>query len=316
MVKRPLLSAEQEIQLAKLVQAGDEQAKTEFIESNFKMVAKIARQYVSGNHNLDYLDLVQEGFIGLNRAVEKFDPEQGYKFSTYAYWWIKQAMQRAVAQQGHTIRIPLHIVEAKRSMESSRKRLFSELGREPPTEEIFDTVSVPKTHFEAANNHPEVTVSLNSTVGKEQSGQLMNLIPDETSNGTYELAAKSIVHQELIVLLEKLDAVESQIIDMRYGLTDNKPRTLESVAKGLKMSRLEVRQIEKTAERKLAGTYQTPEAVQLSSVAAPAPAEAPPLSIDQNQERAGLPTLAEIKPKDWWYGGLPIYGEEMLGKDF
>ena len=245
----PLLTAAQEVELAKRVERGDAAAKELMINSNLRLVVSIAKRYQ--RRDLPLLDLVQEGVIGLNRAVEKFDWRRGFKFSTYATWWIRQACQRAISNQSETIRVPTHVHERRQKLARVGRELQARLGREPTREELAEAAGYPLHHVEEALDAAAAHVSLNQSVGSDGDGELGDLFEDTTAADPAELAADSVQRLAIRRSLESLPEVERRVLELRFGF-DGESVSLEAIGKELGISRERVRQVEGQALRRLA----------------------------------------------------------------
>ncbi len=247
--KVPLLSAEEEIDLALRMEQGDQEAKRRLAEANLRLVVSIAKRYVG--RGMLFLDLIQEGNLGLIKAVEKFDYRKGFKFSTYATWWIRQAITRAIADQARTIRIPVHMVETINKLIRVSRQLLQEYGREPTPEEIAQEMGISEEKVREIIKIAQEPVSLETPIGEEEDSHLGDFIPDDDAPAPADAAAFTLLKEQLLSVLSTLTPREEKVLKLRFGLEDGRARTLEEVGKYFKVTRERIRQIEAKALRKL-----------------------------------------------------------------
>ncbi len=244
-----LLTAQEEVDLAKRIERGSFVAKQKMVESNLRLVVSIAKRY--RNQGLPFLDLIQEGTVGLVRAAEKFDYRRGFKFSTYATWWIRQAIARSLADKARTIRIPVHIVEKLNRIGRAERKLVTGLGREPTLEEIAEVTAIEPEEVESIRRSAQAPISLEKPVGDEEQSEFGQLIADERAESPYERAVEALSNAALREALENLSYRDRRVLELRYGLGDQHPRTLDEVGRAFNVTRERIRQIEHQALKKL-----------------------------------------------------------------
>ena len=245
----PLLTYEEEVELAKRIEAGDQKAKDQLAEANLRLVVSIAKRYVG--RGMQFLDLIQEGNMGLIKAVDKFEHKKGFKFSTYATWWIRQAITRAIADQARTIRIPVHMVETINKLVRAQRQLVQELGRDPLPEEVAELMNMAVEKVREVQKIAQEPVSLETPIGEEEDSHLGDFIPDEEILSPSDAATNTMLREQLISVLDTLTDRERKVLALRFGLDDGRTRTLEEVGQAFDVTRERIRQIEAKALRKL-----------------------------------------------------------------